>query len=396
MPVQSVQPHEARTLGEWRRVRGILLTLAVLGAAFLVARLAAPAYIDRAINRRINAIPGYGGKVGTISLQLWRGAYRLDDIRIVKRDGDLREPFFAAKQIDFSIAWRELFRGRLVSDIFITDGQLVFVQGPTEETSQLTADRRWQDAINDIFPIDITHLVIEGGVIKYVDTTRKPRVEIAIRDLKVVATGLRNRPAEAGDVFPANIEVTGRTLGDGDLRLYTKLEPLAAQPHFQLALEMKNVSLPALNDLMKAYAGIDVSRGRLDLFGQMAMQEGHYEGYVKPFLSQVDFKGFDDKDKDLGERIWKDVVVAVAKLFKNRETNQLATRIPFSGDAKKMDVGTMRTILNGLHHGFVKALPKAFEGTVHPDAPKSSLPPVAPTPVGPPAKAPVPQPKAGG
>jgi hypothetical protein len=337
----------------------------------------APGYVRRAINRRLGEIPGYGGQVDKVSLQLWRGAYRLDHIRIVRSSGRIREPFFAAKEIDFSIAWRELIHRRLVSDIYVADGHLVFLRGPTEETSQMTADRRWQDVINAIFPIDITHLVINGGIIEYIDTTREPRVDIAVRDLKVIATGLRNRRAEEGQEFPASIDLSGRTFGDGDLRLYAKLEPLADQPHLQLALELKKVSLPALNDLMKAYAGVDVSRGQFELFGQMAMQKGHYEGYVKPFLERVEFKAVDDKD--LGERIKKDVLSALAELFKNRDTNQIATRIPFSGDAKNMDVGTLRTILNGLHHGFVKALPQAFEGTTHPDESKTTLPPVAPS-----------------
>jgi uncharacterized protein YhdP len=361
-----------------RLLRAALFTLAALLAVALVARILAPHVIQRSINHRLDEIPGYGGRVGEVSLHLWRGAYRLTEIRIVKRNGKVREPFFAAKEIDLSIAWRELVRRRFVADIRITDGQLVFLRGPTEEESQLTADSRWQDAINDIFPIDITHLVIDGGVIEFIDTTHEPRVDVAVRDLRVVATGLRNRPAETGQPFPAYIDLSGRTAGDGDLRLYAKLDPLADQAHFQLALEVKKVSLPALNDLMRAYAGIDVSRGQFEVFGQMAMQGGHYEGYVKPFLERVDFNSVDDKRKDLGERIWKEIVVGVAELFKNRGTKQLATRMPFSGDANKMDVSTLATIVNGLRHGFVKALPHAFEGTTHPDDAKSSLPPVAP------------------
>jgi hypothetical protein len=52
-----------------------------------------------------------------------------------------------------------------------------------------------------------------------------------------------------------------------------------------------------------------------------------------------------------------------------------------------MDVKTLRSILNGLHHGFVEALPRGFEGTTHPDATNSKLPPVDSKP----ASAPKPQ-----
>jgi hypothetical protein len=378
VPPPSAPLPGVRKRSRWPR--RILIAAVVLVALGTGARLIAPTVLRRAINHRLDRIPGYGGHVEAIGLEVWRGAYRIYHIEIVQRSGKVREPFFTAKQIDFSLAWGELFHGKVVSNIEVTDGQLIFLRGPTQETSQLTADQRWQDVINDLFPIDITHLVINGGIIEFIDTTHQPKVDIAIRDIKVVATGLQNRPAEKGLEYPATIDISGRSIGDGDLRLHAKLEPLADQPHFLANLELKKVSLPSLNDLMRAYAGIDVSRGQFELFGQIAMQKGHYEGYVKPFLDHVDFKGFDDKNKDLGQKLWKDIVAGVAELFKNRSTKQLATRIPFSGDAKKMDVGTLRTILNGLHHGFIKALPQGFEGTTHPDDRKSTLPAVAPKP----------------
>ncbi len=360
----------------WTR-RTLIVVLSFV-AILLIARLFAPLVVRYALNRRLHEIPGYSGTVSSVVLRLWRGSYRIDGMRIVKSNGKVSEPFFAADRIDFSVAWRDVLRGRLVSDIYVTDGRLVFLRGPTEATSQLSADHRWQDAINDIFPIDIAHLEIKGGIIRFVDTTREPRVDVAIQDIEVIATGLRNRPAGNGEVFPAKIDVSGRSLGNGQLRLHAKLEPLADQTHFELAVELKKVSLPALNDLLRAYAGIDASRGEFEMFGQMAMQKGHYEGYVKPFLNHVDFKNFDNDKKNIGERVWKGAAVAVLELFRNSETKQLATRVPFSGDAQGLDVKTLRTIVNGLHNGFVKALSHGFEGTTHPDNANSKLPPMSP------------------
>jgi hypothetical protein len=338
------------------------------------ARVAAPYLVRHAINQRLNKIPGYSGAVGDINLQLWRGAYRIHDITIVKKTGGVKEPFFAAKQIDFSLAWRELFRRKFVSDIIITDGRLNFIRGATEDSSQLTADRRWQDVINDLFPIDITHLSIDHGILRYADMTHQPVVDIAITDLNVEATGLRNRTADSGDEFPAKINLTGQTPGHGRLQLYSKMEPLATPAHLELNVELKDVSLPVLNDFLRAYADVDVSRGRFELFGQLAVGGGHYEGYVKPFLDQLDFKDYPNQDSSIGKRVWETIVSALVKLVKNKQRNQFATRIPFSGDAGKMDVGTWTAIANALHHGFVQALHEGFEGTTHPDSPESKVP----------------------
>lgn len=345
----------------------VLVSVLALLAVLLVARLIAPVLVRDAINRRLSRIPSYSGKVDSVDLKIWRGAYRINGMSIVKSNGQVSDPFFAAERIDFSIAWRELLHGRLVSRIRVRNGTLNFLRGSSEENSQLTTDKRWQDVINDLFPIDITFLDIEGGVLRFSDTTQTPRLDISINDLKVHATGLQNRPDQNGDPLPAKIDVSGVTIGHGDIRLFAKVEPLAAQAHFDLAMELKKVSMPALNDLLRAYVNIDVSQGEFEVFAQMAMREGHYEGYVKPFIRGLKFGDVSDKDKGLGQRIWKDAVAVFADLAKNKDSEQVATRIPFSGEASSMDVHVWKTIENGLHHGFIKALPRGFEGTTHPD-----------------------------
>jgi Domain of Unknown Function (DUF748) len=375
-------PARRHTLG-WKR--GVLVAVLALAAVFLVVRLLAPVLVRNAIDRRLSQIPSYSGKVDSVDLKIWRGAYRINGMSIVKSNGQVSEPFFTAERIDFSIAWRELFNGRLVSRIHVKNGKLNFLRGSSDENSQLAADKRWQDVINDLFPIDITFLDIEGGELRYIDTTQTPRVDISIKELKVHATGLQNRPAENGDPLPAKIDVSGVTVGNGEIKLYAKLEPLANQTHFELALELKKVSLPALNDILRAYVNVDVSQGEFEMFAQMAMREGHYEGYVKPFVRNLKFADLSDKDKSLGQRIWKDAVAFFAKLATNKNSEQVATRIPFSGEANAMDIHIWKTIENGLHHGFIRALSQGFEGTTHPDggATKASEPaekPLSPKP----------------
>ena len=351
-----------------------LVVLLFIVAVLLLARVAAPGYIRHAINQRLNKIPAYSGRVGDVDLQLWRGAYRIHNIQIVKKNGKVKEPFFAARQIDFSLAWRELFHRKFVSDIVISEGRLNFVHGATEESSQLTADRRWQEVINDLFPIDITHLVIDHGLLRYADSTRTPAVDISITELNVDATGLRNRPSGRAGEFPAKIDLTGQTPGHGKLEIFSKLEPLAQPAHLEVNVELKDVSLPVLNNFLRAYVNVDVSKGRFELFGQLAVGGGHYEGYIKPFLDQLDFKDYPNQDAGIGKRLWETIVSAVVDLVKNKKRNQFATRIPFSGDAGKMDVGTWTAIANTLHHGFIQALHEGFEGTTHPDSPETKVP----------------------
>jgi hypothetical protein len=349
--------------------RRTLIMLGVVIVLGLTVRLAAPYLVKGAINRRLAKIPDYSGHVESVGLHVWRGAYRMNGLRIVKSSGKVTEPFFSAERIDFSIAWSQLIHGKLVSSISIRNAELNFQRGTSEENSQLTADSRWQDVINDLFPIDITFLDIRGGTLRFVDDTETPRVDIAVKELNISATGLRNRPADTQNIdpLPAKVDISGITIGEGRFRLFAKIEPLADKPHFEIATELHKVSLPALNPFLQAYADVEVSHGQFDVVAQMAMKEGHYEGYVKPFLSDLKFDDVQGQKESLGHRLWKSLVAGVANLVKNKDSKQVATRLPFSGDTSNFDIHTWKTIENTLHHGFIEALPAGFEGTTHPD-----------------------------
>src|ERR1035438_1127480 len=162
-----------------RRVRSwprrVVIAITIIAVLLLAARIAMPYVVKRMVNDRLQRIPGYTGYVNDIRIHLWRGAYSLHGFGILRLNGKVREPFFLAKDIDFSLAWRELWHLKIVSEIYIEQGQLSFVKGPSAEESQTNLDHRWQDVIKDIFPIDITHLEITDGLLRYVDTTRQDR-----------------------------------------------------------------------------------------------------------------------------------------------------------------------------------------------------------------------------
>ena len=307
-----------------RRIRSwprrTLIALAAVAGLLLAARIALPFVVEHALNARLQKIPGYTGHVEGVGIHLWRGAYSIQGLVIQRRTDGVTEPFFLSDNIDFSIAWRELIHKKIVSDIVIEKGQLNFVQGPTNESSQTDLDRRWQDLIQDIFPIDITRLKISDGVLRYVDTTKEPKVDLFVRHMGATATGLRNRPEEKpGEDFPAEITVDGESLGGGRLSLVLGAEPLAAEPRFHLSLKLDDVNLPELNDSLKAYANVDVGRGTFRLVMEMAGKDGGFQGYAKPFFENLEFHNVEDANKGIGTRIWEHIVAGLAWVVKNTE-----------------------------------------------------------------------------
>ena len=55
------------------------------------------------------------------------------------------------------------------------------------------------------------------------------------------------------------------------------------------------------------------------------------------------------------------MVHGFAVIFRNHHKEQVATRIPFSGEFGNMDVGVWRTFVTLAHNGFIQALPEKLE-----------------------------------
>lgn len=193
----------------------------------------------------------------------------------------------------------------------------------------------------------------------------QPNVDLFIRHAKVSATRLRNRPGErVGGEFPAEITVEGESLGGGNLKMRLESDPLAARPHFHLSLKLDNVNLPALNESLRAYANVDVGRGTFRLVGEMAGRAGGFQGYVKPFFEDLDFRTLEDKDKGTGARIWKRIVAGAAWVVKAKARDQVATRVPFEGKFGDAKFGLFATVANLFRHGFIRAFDPTVEGSI--------------------------------
>lgn len=361
------QPRKSLTHRVRAWPRRVLIALGVILLLLVAARIALPHVVRHQINDRLQEIPGYRGSVDNISIHLIRGAYSIHGISIYRLNGAQPEPFFLAEHIDFSLAWRELFRGRIVSDILVEKGELTIVKGPTPETSQKDTDKRWQSVVEDLFPIDIQRFEIARGMIRYVDDTRTPAVDVYIKNMHMIGTGLRNRPDETGAEYPAQIQVQGDSLGAGKLSLLINAEPLAEKPHFHLSLKLEHVNLPALNETMRSVANVDVAKGMFDLVVEMAAQDGAFQGYVKPFFTDLDFEAREDKKGSILAHVWERIVSGVAWLVKNKSRDQVATRIPFQGEFGDTEVGVWATVRNIFRHGFVRAFNPVVEGSLDPD-----------------------------
>jgi hypothetical protein len=350
--------HFLTTLG--RRAATALVVLAVL---LVAVRAALPWLVERYVNRKLDEIPGYRGRIADVDLSLWRGAYTIEGLDLVRTTGKVPVPFFTATQADLSVEWKEVFHGALVGEIEIAHPKLNFVAGPTAETSQTSVDASWQDRVRELFPLRINRFEILDGEIHYRDLHAEPKVDVSIDRLHAVAKNLTNS-RDISKTLVATIDADGRPYGESGFRLHADLDPYRDHPTFNVATELERVDLRRFNDFMRAYGNFDVEKGVLNVYTEVAAADGRFTGYVKPLIEDLDIVDWSEKEGNVLQRIWESLVGATAGIFRNHPKDRWGTRVAFSGSFDDPQYSLWGIIGQVLKNTFVKALPPRLEGSV--------------------------------
>ncbi len=336
----------------------IILIIVVLLIAF---RIALPHIVLKYVNKQLNEMEGYSGHVNDIDIHLYRGAYEIEGVEILKTEGNIGAPFFNTDKIDLSIEWKAIFDGSLVGEISFVNPKINFVKGPTEEQTQTGPDdESWQQTVQDLFPLNINRFEIFNGEVHYRDFHSDPQVDIYIHQIDAIATNLTNSLDVAKSLF-ANINAKGVALKSGEFKLNLTMNPYAEQPTFSLDAELTNLNLVEINNFLQAYGNFDVEKGKFNLFTEMAAAEGKFEGYAKPLLKDVEvFRWKEDHDNFL-QGVWEAIVGTVTEIFENQPKDQVATEIPISGKFDDPEIGVWSTIGGLLKNAFIQALVPGIE-----------------------------------
>lgn len=344
------------------RLRRLGIGLAVAAVALVALRVALTPLLVRFVNQKLDEIPEYRGRIEDVDLHLLRGAYRIEGVVLEKTSGKVPVPFFKARSVDLSVAWKALLDGKLNSEIEVLGPELNFVSAPPaagpkaeREQGQTSIDGSWTDRVEELFPFEIGRFRVREGQIHYRDPHRRPKVDIHLDHLEAEATGLTNA-RRSGDDLPAAFHAVGRAMGHAELRVDMKLAPLADTPTFDVNAELTGLRLPELNDFFRAYANVDVEGGTFGLYTEAAAADGRFKGYVKPILKDLRVLDLEDEEDGPLKLLWEAVVAGVTEVLENQPREQTATRIPLSGSIDDPKAGIWPTVGTLLRNAFLEAL----------------------------------------
>jgi len=164
--------------------------LITLATVLVAVRVMLPFWVRDYVNRTLSELKDYRGHVEEVDLALWRGAYKIREIKIVKTSGDVPVPFFSAPLIDLSVEWAALFQGAFVGEINFVKPELNFVHGPSEEDTQVGLEEPWTQKAKELFPLKINRFTVDDGEIHFRDFHKSPRVDVVFDRFRLVATNL--------------------------------------------------------------------------------------------------------------------------------------------------------------------------------------------------------------
>lgn len=322
----------------------VLLTLLAL---FLIGRATLPSYLHKKTNEYLsNVSPDFSIQIKDFDLSFIRMAYRFEGVTAkLKKDKDKKE-FLNINKIDVSIAWREILKGRILTDIIIDQPTFV-VYKEVMDIKPPKKDKR-KDVKDTLFPVDIEKVELRNANVvldQYKDVDGKGKMKLS--DINGQILNLTPKEKHPLSRFDLKAKVFGSTdiKFDGDLRTLEK--PLG----WNTDVEMKGVNLTKFNPILKDKVPLTFTKGTMDLYAEAKSKKGVVKGYVKPFMNNLDIVKAGEDFKGI-KHFGVEILAAIGNLILRDESKKhsLATSVNFTYDGK-FNVDAKEGIKKAIKHG---------------------------------------------
>lgn len=307
----------------------------------------------------------YTGHIDDVDIALLRGAYQINDLRIRKINGKIKEPFVYIPKTDLSVQWRSLLKGKLVGEVETYKPELNFSFSQNESERQTGQEVDWTVLVKDLLPIEINRFAVINGRIDLTSLLTQPKTDLSMHRVNGEIRNIRNVEEKSGSL-PSPLWATGDVPGyGGTMRFDANTYLLKPLPDFNYNLRFTDLQMVKLNTLARKYANIDFERGTLSVFSEMAMKDGKLNGYLKPLTKEMKIFKLDENEKrSVGKFLTELLAQGGTALLKNQKRDQVATRIPLSGSVENVETGLWPTLFGVLRNAYIEAFKGEFDNDI--------------------------------
>lgn len=354
---------EPKPMTRWRASKRskFVLVLLVLACLLLALRIALPYWLKSSVNNAIADLPNYGGGIADVDVALWRSSYQIHGLTIDKLDGGTAAPFLIVEELDLSLQWKALIRGRIVGEVVAYRPHVTFYQ--SEESEQLGKDVHWTKTLADLLPISINRFEVVDGRVDYARLEDDEVGDLSALDVDLLATNLRN-VIDTKEALPSSFRLRARLLDLIPLEARGRINPMEEVPSMTGELSCENIDLPKLNDFAQQFLNLDFESGTLNLYSEWTVEEGVLEGYLKFLGMDIEVVDLEDDAGNPFRMAWEAIAGLFVQTVENQKRDQFATKVPFSGELQNVETDTFSAIMTLLRNGFVEALNPGVDNTI--------------------------------
>ena len=345
-----------------RRIIWIVILLII--TLFIIIRILLPSIVLSHANKALAELEGYRGNIEDIDISIIRGAYAAKGIYIDKIDSvnNKAMPFFSTDVLDVALEWRPLIKGKIVGSLGFLNPVIRFENDKNEPEDLQDDTTDFRKVLKSIMPLKVNRFEINNGQFVFIDSAIKPAVNVTIDSIYIVAQNLSS--VDDTSALPASVTANANIYG-GSFNLKMKLNPMSEYPTFDMNMELENTNLHELNNFFKAYGKIDVNKGTLGMYAEVAGKDKKFIGYVKPVIKDLDIVGPQDRKDSFLNRLWEGIVSVAGSILENKEEDQVATKIPISGEYDDHSIHTWYAIMNILRNAFVQAIYPSIDNQIN-------------------------------
>ncbi|WP_434591254.1 DUF748 domain-containing protein [Pseudomonas sp. R4-83] len=349
-----------------RRYSWPLWTLAGVVVLLLALHIALPYLVRDYLNDKLADMGDYRGQITDVDLALWRGAYKINGLKIVKVDGKVPVPFVDAPLIDLSVSWHSLWYDHaVVAQVQFLNPEINFVDGgANKQNSQTGQGTDWREQLGKLLPITLDEVQINDGRITFRNFNSKPPVNMNASKVNASIYNLTNVVDKEGK-RDALFEGKALLLGHAPVEVTATFDPLSDFEDFEFRLRARDIELKRMNDFASAYGKFDFNAGHGDVVIEAKADNARLTGYIKPLLRDVDVfnwqQDVENKNKGIFRSIWEALVGGTETVLKNQNKNQFATRVEVSGNVHQQDINAFEAFLQILRNGFIQAFNARYE-----------------------------------
>jgi hypothetical protein len=199
---------------------------------------------------------------------------------------------------------------------------------------------------------------LTDATVGFVNKDTTPNYRIVLANTNLTIANFSNQKSEGY----GHARLTGRFMGSGRTAVDLVMRAENNGPDLSLNAKIEDTDLRAMNDVLRAHAKVDVASGVMSVFSEIVVKNGRVQGYVKPLFKDLDvYDKEQDEDKKLGAKLKEKVADVVAKVFKNRPREEVATIGKLEGRLENPKANTWDVLVNLVRNAFFEAILPGFE-----------------------------------